>query len=100
MSTINQPEILLAMTPAAVVEVKKFMVAENVAPDVGGLRVSVQPGGCSGFKYSLLIEDKPADDDTIVDAIPGRHDGGLRHVHAGLGLHVQEPECDRRLRLR
>src|SRR5450756_2140948 len=66
MSTINQPEILLAMTPAAVVEVKKFMVAENVAPDVGGLRVSVQPGGCSGFKYSLLIEDKPAEDDTVL----------------------------------
>src|SRR5450830_1929910 len=66
MSTINQPEILLAMTPAAVVEVKKFMVAENVAPDVGGLRVSVQPGGCSGFKYSLLIEDRAADDDVIV----------------------------------
>ena len=66
MSTINTPEVALAMTPAAVVEVKKFMVAENVSPDVGGLRVSVQPGGCSGFKYSLLIEDKPAEDDTIV----------------------------------
>ena len=67
MSTINQPELAVAMTPAAAVEVKKFMSAENVTPDVGGLRVSVQPGGCSGFKYSLLIEDKPADDDTIVE---------------------------------
>lgn len=66
MSTMNQAEIVLTMTPAASVEVKKFMVAENVTPEVGGLRVSVQPGGCSGFKYSLLIEDKPADDDTIV----------------------------------
>ncbi|MEI6814374.1 MAG: iron-sulfur cluster assembly accessory protein [bacterium] len=66
MSTMNQPETLLGLTAAAVVEVKKFMVAENVAPETGGLRVSVQPGGCSGFKYSLLIEDKPAEDDTIV----------------------------------
>src|ERR1017187_1915494 len=66
MSTINQPEVLLTMTAAAAVEVKKFMAAENVQPEIGGLRVSVQPGGCSGFKYSLLIEDKPADDDTIV----------------------------------
>ena len=66
MSTMNQVEIVLTMTPAASVEVKKFMAAENVTPEVGGLRVSVQPGGCSGFKYSLLIEDKPADDDTIV----------------------------------
>ena len=66
MSTMNQPETLLALTAAAAVEVKKFMAAENVAPETGGLRVSVQPGGCSGFKYSLLIEDKPAEDDTIV----------------------------------
>jgi iron-sulfur cluster assembly protein len=66
MSTMNQPETLLGLTAAAVVEVRKFMVAENVGPETGGLRVSVQPGGCSGFKYSLLIEDKPAEDDTIV----------------------------------
>jgi iron-sulfur cluster assembly accessory protein len=66
MSTINQPEVALEMTAAAAVEVKKFMEAEKVSPDVGGLRVSVQPGGCSGFKYSLLIEDAPAEDDTIV----------------------------------
>ena len=66
MSTINEPEVALEMTAAAAVEVKKFMEAENVSPDVGGLRVSVQPGGCSGFKYSLLIEDRPAEDDAIV----------------------------------
>ena len=66
MSTMNAPEVAVTITPAANTEVQKFMVAENVAPEVGGLRVSVQPGGCSGFKYSLLIEDKPADDDTIL----------------------------------
>lgn len=66
MSTMNAPEVAVTITSAANTEVQKFMVAENVAPEVGGLRVSVQPGGCSGFKYSLLIEDKPADDDTIL----------------------------------
>jgi iron-sulfur cluster assembly accessory protein len=66
MSTMNAPEVLVTITPAAGAEVGKFMQAENVAPEVGGLRVSVQPGGCSGFKYSLLIEDKPADDDTVI----------------------------------
>ena len=34
------------------------MEAEGVDPAAGGLRVSVQPGGCSGFKYGLLIEDQ------------------------------------------
>ncbi len=67
MSTINQPEVILAMTPAACTEVMKFMAAENVLPEKGGLRVSVQPGGCSGFKYSLLIEDAAADDDMVIE---------------------------------
>ena len=66
MTTVNAQETVLTVTPAAAVEVMKFMAAENVQPDVGGLRVAVQPGGCSGFKYSLLIEDALADDDTVL----------------------------------
>lgn len=62
-----QPEVLLSVTPVAQTEVKRFMEAEGVSPDKGGLRVSVQPGGCSGFKYGLLIEDQSAEDDVIID---------------------------------
>ena len=68
MSTVQQPEVTMTITPVAGTEVKKFMAAEGVDPAVGGLRVSVQPGGCSGFKYGLLIEDQPAEDDLIVDS--------------------------------
>lgn len=67
MSTIQQPDVMVTVTPNASVEVRKFMDAENVDPARGGLRVSVQPGGCSGFKYGLLIEDAPADDDLVLD---------------------------------
>ena len=66
MSVSSQPEIDLAVTPNAGVEVKKFMDAEGVTAEQGGLRVAVQPGGCSGFKYSLLIEDKAAEDDLVL----------------------------------
>jgi iron-sulfur cluster assembly protein len=66
MSTTNTPDLALSISANASVEVKKFMTAEGVTPDAGGLRVSVQPGGCSGFKYSLLIEDAPAEDDTVL----------------------------------
>jgi iron-sulfur cluster assembly accessory protein len=66
MSTMQTPDVLLTISPAAAVEVKKFLEAETVDPTIGGLRVAVQPGGCSGFKYSLLIEDKPAEDDTVL----------------------------------
>jgi iron-sulfur cluster assembly protein len=65
-STNLQPEIAVTVTSGAATEVKRFMDAEGVKPEVGGLRVSVQPGGCSGFKYGLLIEDQPADDDYVV----------------------------------
>ncbi len=70
MSTNVQPDIVVTVTPVAAVEVKRFMEAEGVGADVGGLRVSVQPGGCSGFKYGLLIEDQAAEDDYII-----AHDG-------------------------
>src|SRR3954451_20172921 len=66
-STTNQPEVLMTVTPVAGGEVMKFMQQEGVDPAVGGLRVSVQPGGCSGFKYGLLIEDQAAEDDIIVE---------------------------------
>ncbi len=67
MDTAQQPEVMVVVTDAATTEVKKFMDQEGVDPAVGGLRVSVQPGGCSGFKYGLLIEDAAADDDLVVD---------------------------------
>jgi iron-sulfur cluster assembly protein len=67
MTISSQPELALTITSVAATEVKKFMDAEGVAYDVGGLRVSVQPGGCSGFKYGLLIEDQAAEDDIVLD---------------------------------
>ena len=66
MSTSTTSDIELTVTPNAAVEVKKFMEAEGVSGDQGGLRVSVQPGGCSGFKYSLVIEDRAAEDDLVI----------------------------------
>lgn len=68
MSTTQQSDLVIAVTPAANTEVKRFMEAEGVPFEKGGLRVSVQPGGCSGFKYGLLIEDEPAEDDAVIDA--------------------------------
>ncbi len=66
MSTTQQPDLMLTVTPVAGVEVRKFMSQEGVDPAKGGLRVSVQPGGCSGFKYGLLIEDQAAEDDVVL----------------------------------
>ena len=55
----------LVLTPAAATEVKKFIAAERVPEETAGLRVSVLPGGCSGFKYSLNIEEAALEDDMV-----------------------------------
>ena len=66
MSVSSQPEIDITVTPNAGDEIKKIMDAEGVTAEQGALRVSVQPRGCSGFKYSLVIEDRAAEDDIVV----------------------------------
>ncbi|MGH7497585.1 MAG: HesB/IscA family protein [Gemmatimonadales bacterium] len=57
----------LTLTNRAAEEVRKFIAQEQVPAEVAGLRVSVLPGGCSGFKYSLNIEERPLDDDMVVE---------------------------------
>lgn len=69
MSTVQRPEttVTVTVTDQAIEQVKKFMEQENLSPATGGLRVSVLPGGCSGFKYGLNVEDRPLDDDIVVE---------------------------------
>jgi iron-sulfur cluster assembly protein len=57
----------LILTDKAVAEVKKFIEAEQVPVETAGLRVGVLPGGCSGFKYSLNIEEHPLEDDMVTE---------------------------------
>jgi len=56
----------LTLTDRAAEEVRKFIAQEQVPVEVAGLRVSVLPGGCSGFKYSLNVEERPLDDDMVL----------------------------------
>ena len=55
----------MELTPRAAEEVRKFITQEQVPAETAGLRVSVLPGGCSGFKYSLNIEERPLEDDMV-----------------------------------
>lgn len=58
--------LALNITETAVAEIKRFMETESVAGEAG-LRVGVVPGGCSGFQYSLNIEEKSNDGDIILE---------------------------------
>ena len=68
MASTQQPTVNISLSPVAATEVKRFMQQESVPEAQGGLRVSVQPGGCSGFRYGLLIEEQAAEDDYVFEA--------------------------------
>ena len=67
MSAVATPELELTVTPPAVEEIRKFMEGEDDLPETAGLRVRVVPGGCSGFQYSLNIEEVSRQGDHIID---------------------------------
>jgi len=66
-TTTAAPAMALDVTDAAVGEIKKFMSSEEGLPETAGLRVRVVPGGCSGFQYSLNIEEDSRAGDFIID---------------------------------
>jgi len=54
------------LSPTAIGRVKVLLQREG-RPAEAGLRVSVVGGGCSGLQYSLGLEDRPNEDDTIYE---------------------------------
>lgn len=61
------PAMTLDVTDSAVTEIQKFMAGEEGLPQTAGLRVRVVPGGCSGFQYSLNIEEESRQGDFVLD---------------------------------
>lgn len=63
--TTEFPAHEVAMTPTAVKKVKSLLDQEG--RDDLRLRVSVQPGGCSGLIYQLYFDDRTLEGDAVVD---------------------------------
>jgi iron-sulfur cluster assembly accessory protein len=61
------PQMTMNVTEAAAAEIGKFMAGEEGLPETAGLRVRVVPGGCSGFQYSLNIEEESRQGDFILN---------------------------------
>ena len=60
----SQP--IVNLTEAASTKLRE-LTAEETNPDVG-LRVYVYSGGCSGFRYGMMLEDQPTADDRVMQA--------------------------------
>ena len=56
----------LSLTDAAASKLRELTAAET-SPEIG-LRVYVYSGGCSGFKYGMMIEDAPTPEDKLLEA--------------------------------
>ena len=53
----------LALTPVAAQKVKDLIANEDV--ETRALRISVAPGGCSGLRYQLQLDDRELDGDVV-----------------------------------
>lgn len=67
MSAVAAPTVEMNVTPSAIKEIQGFMEGEDDLPETAGLRVRVVPGGCSGFQYSLNIEEESRNGDFILE---------------------------------
>lgn len=54
---------MITLTKTAVKEVQHIMKEQDLEPDKLFLRVGVEGGGCSGYKYSLDITEAKNDTD-------------------------------------
>ena len=64
-----QPTIV-SLTDAAASKLAELTKAET-SPEIG-LRVYVYSGGCSGYRYGMMLEDQPTADDKVLST------GGVR----------------------
>jgi iron-sulfur cluster assembly accessory protein len=60
-----QPTVV-SLTDAAAAKLHE-LTKEETSPDVG-LRVYVYSGGCSGFRYGMMLEDAPTAEDKVLEA--------------------------------
>ena len=71
----SKPEDPVILTESAATKVKELIQRED-SPDALALRVAVQPGGCSGFRYALFFDDRQLDGDVAAEihGVPVRVD--------------------------
>ena len=56
---------MITITEKASLKAKAFMEAEH--KEGHGLRLYVEGGGCSGFKYGMAFEEKETEDDSVIE---------------------------------
>src|SRR5258708_15804464 len=55
------------LTERAAQKIRALLEKEGVSPEVGGLRVGVPGGGCSGLSYAMRLDTQSRDRDKIFE---------------------------------
>ena len=63
---IDAQPAVLSLTDAAAGKLKELTAGET-NPNIG-LRVYVYSGGCSGYRYGMMLEDAPTEADRVLEA--------------------------------
>ncbi len=63
---ILEPTTVVSLSDAAAAKLRE-LTKDETNPDVG-LRVYVYSGGCSGFRYGMMLEDAPTPEDKVLQA--------------------------------
>ena len=108
---IDAQPTVVSLSDAAATKLRE-LTKEEPNPEIG-LRVYVYSGGCSGYRYGMMLEDAPTTEDNVLDAngvrvyidnnsIPLIQGSEIDYVDTlmGAGLHGQQPERGLGLRLR
>jgi iron-sulfur cluster assembly protein len=57
---------VVSLTDAAAAKLAE-LTRDEASPEIG-LRVYVYSGGCSGYRYGMMLEDQPTADDNVLQA--------------------------------
>ena len=63
---IDAQPTIVSLTDAAAAKLAE-LTKDETSPEIG-LRVYVYSGGCSGYKYGMMLEDQPTADDNVLSA--------------------------------
>jgi iron-sulfur cluster assembly protein len=66
-TTTPAPATGIEVTEKAAANIRRILAKENISSDVGGLRLGVQGGGCSGMSYVLRFETESDEHDNIFE---------------------------------
>src|ERR1700748_2674441 len=62
----------VTLTEKAARKIRALLAKDGVSPEVGGLRVGVQGGGCSGLSYAMRLDTQARDRDKVFEEFGAR----------------------------